>query len=321
MSDDRGRGAVPVQRLSPIAERYRRARQGAWVGIAANTALGGLKLAMGLVGGSVAVVSDAFHSFSDTASSLVLLIGLRQAEKPPDPGHPFGHQKAEPLAARLVASLLVLLAAGMIWHALGRATSPERPSPPETIALWACVISLVAKEALFQYKIRVADRTLSEAVRADAWHHRSDAFSSLAALIGVAAARFGGEAWRIADPLAGVAIALLVGAVGVKVFIRTTRDLMDAVPYVGIEKEVHRLAREVEGVLHTDDANVRKAGMQLLAELHVEVAPEISVRKGHDIASAVRDRIMTAFPQMAAVTVHVEPFFGEAGTDPEQGAR
>jgi len=305
------RAALPMKR-PPMAERYRQAKRGAWVGLTANTALGGLKVTLGLVAGSVAVISDGLHSFSDTVSSLILLLGLRKAEQPPDAGHPFGHHKAEPLAARLMAVLLVLLAAGMIWHALGHLLRPTAPAPPETLALWACIISLVAKEAMFQYKIRVAHRTLSEAVRTDAWHHRSDAFSSLVALIGVAAARFGGASWTAADPIAGIGIALVVGGVGLRAFVRTTHDLMDAVPYPGIDQEIHRLAREVPGVVHTDDANVRKAGMRLFAELHVEVDPDITVRAGHDIASAVRDHVLEAFPEMATVIVHVEPRFPDA---------
>lgn len=300
-------GPSPAPSAS-TAERYRQAKRGALVGVVVNTALGAAKIAMGVIGRSVAVISDGFHTLSDTLSSVVLLAGLRQAERPADARHPYGHHKAEPLAGRLMASLLVLFAVGILWHAGTHLFGGEPPAAPGALALWACVLSIVVKEGLFQYKVRVADRTFSEAVRVDAWHHRSDAFSSVAALAGVIAAKWGGGAWAVADPIAGVVIAAFIGYVGVRAFVQTTHDLMDGVPYVGVEDDLHRLAREVAGVRHTDDANVRKAGMQLFAEIHVEVDPRITVEAGHDIAGAVRDRIKRHFPQMQSVLVHIEPF-------------
>ena len=300
----------------PMSERYGSAKRSAVVGIAINGVLGAVKVAAGLVAGSVAVVSDGVDSFADVVTSFIVLIGVREAEKPPDPKHPYGHHKAEALAGRLVAGILILVAVGMIVAAVRHILDgPE--APPTAVAVWACLISIVVKESLFKYKHRVADETGSEAVRADAWNHRADVFSSIAALVGVVAAMMGGPAWHIADPIAAIFIALFVAWVGVGAFIRSTHDLMDAVPYLGIAQEIHRLAREVKGVHHTDDAQVRKAGMRLFTQIHVEVDPHITVEEGHAIATVVRDRILERFPHMADALVHIEPCFKALGLDEE----
>ncbi len=288
--------------------QYRRAARGAWVGIVGNLVLGVAKLAGGVLGTSTALVADALHSLSDSVSSVIVLWGLKSAGRPADKEHPFGHGKAEFVAARTVAILLIFIAMGLGYQAVTKILDPPEAVFPKPFTLWFVIASVVVKEGLFQYKIRLGRRVGSESLIADAWHHRSDAFSSLAALAGIAAAIVLGHEWRILDPIAALAIVGLLAAMGVKTFLRAGSALMDEAADEETAAAIRRAAVEVEGVEDLEKVMTRRSGLEIHAELHVEVDAEMPVGEAHDIATAVTARIRREVPGVTHVTVHVEPY-------------
>lgn len=288
------------------SDGHHQATRATWLGVVANLMLAAIKLVGGWLSRSAALVADGFHSLSDVVSSLIILVGLRIAAQPADEEHPYGHGKAEAIAGKLVSIILMALAVIMAWKSLSSIRG-EAPRPPESFALAIIILSIAVKEALFQYKVRLARMIGSTALLADAWHHRSDAISSLVALAGVAMTLLGGPAWHVMDHVAAVGIALIIFAVGVKVFREASSELLDGVIHGERVMAIVDTARCVEGVAGTEKVFVRKSGLDLYVDLHVEVDPDMTVRAAHAIASRVRDRVRDAHPTVKGVMVHIEP--------------
>ena len=291
------------------AKAYRQAAWGAWVGIVGNILLGGAKLVGGLLGTSSALVADAGHSLSDSASSVVVLWGLARARKPADEKHPFGHGKAEFMAARTVAAMLILIALVLGYQAIAKILHPPSETFPKTFTLWFVLASILIKEGMYQYKSRLGRRLKSESLLADAWHHRSDAFSSVCALAGISAALVLGHEWRILDPIAALAIVLIILGVGIKAFFRTGSALLDEAADSGTLAAIRRVALSVPGVRDTEKIMTRRSGLETHMELHVEVDPAMSVRDAHAVAQQVEQTIRREVPGATHVTVHIEPYY------------
>jgi len=288
---------------------YRQAAWGAWVGILGNVLLGAAKLVGGILGTSSALVADAGHSLSDSASSIVVLWGLRRAGKPADAEHPFGHGKAEFMAARTVAVMLILIALVLGYEAMAKILKPPPESFPKTFTLWFVLASILVKEGMYQYKYRLGRRLKSESLLADAWHHRSDAFSSVCALAGISAALVLGHEWRILDPLAALIIVLIILCVGIKAFFRTGSALLDEAADGETLAAIRRVAAAVPGVRDTEKLMTRRSGLETHMELHVEVDPAMSVRDAHAVAQEVEETIRRQVPGATHVTVHIEPYY------------
>lgn len=291
-------------RVSP--DPYKQGAFAAWVGIVGNVFLALVKLVAGFWGQSAAMVADGVHSFSDILSSVAVLVGMRVARQPPDREHPYGHGKAESVVAQAVSLFLVFLG-GMIFYNSIRGLSRPDYAVPKSYVLVVAAFSIAVKEGLFQYKNRLGRKLNSSSLQADAWHHRSDAFSSIAVLIGVALTVFGGPRFRIADDLAAMAVAGIIFYVGVRLLGKTSSELMDQAVDGPVVEEIERLASLIPGVERVEKLLVRKSGMEMMLDIHIEVDPALSVVEGHRIATRVKGDLMERISALKGALVHIEP--------------
>jgi cation diffusion facilitator family transporter len=288
---------------------YRKAKFATWVGIGGNILLALIKMIFGVLGNSTALLADGVHSLSDIGSSLVVLYGLNIASRPKDKDHPYGHGKAESLAARSVAGLLIILAGLIAYQALRRLFNIELLQPPARITLGVAFFSYLIKEWMFRYKFKLAKKLVSSSLLADAWHHRSDAWSSVVVLLGIGGAIIAGPRWRLLDPLAAIVVALIIGVIGINIFRKTTGELMDESASERLIKRLRNLTENTPGVLGVEKIYARKSGLDFLVDIHLEVDKNLSVENAHRIATNVKNKINQKIPQVSSVLVHIEPFY------------
>lgn len=263
------------------------------------------KLVAGWLGHSHALIADGVESLADLLSSVIVWRGLRIAAEPPDHDHPYGHGKAEPLAAALVSLMLIFAAAWIAWTSVLEILRPHESPAPFTLAVLLFVVLI--KETLFRWVWGQGTQIDSTAVRTDAWHHRSDAITSLCAAVGITVALVGGPAYAIADDIAALAAAGIIAWNGWRLW-RTARDeLMDAAPDEKVVAEIRAVAGAVAGVAAVEKCFVRKMGPSRFVDIHVEVAPEMTVCRAHEIAHEVKAALCRHRPEIADVLVHVEP--------------
>ncbi len=280
------------------------------VGGAVNVILVAFKFVAGIMGNSAAMIADAVHSLSDFITDIIVLAFVRISGKPQDKSHEYGHGKYETLALTLIGVALLAVA---IWILYGGATkiatwlNGGRLEAPGMLALWAALLSIVFKEAVYRYSIIKARQLKSPAVEANAWHHRSDALSSVGTALGIGGAIFLGQRWTVLDPLAS----LVVGAFIVKVSVHLLRDgigdLMEQSLPDEVEKEIILLVTSVPDVEEPHDLRTRRIGNHYAIELHILVDGDITLREAHDKASAVEDLLKSHYGQDTHVAVHVEP--------------
>jgi cation diffusion facilitator family transporter len=274
-------------------------------GILVNLSLALVKGVSGFVGHSYALIADAIESLTDVFSSFIVYFGLRVAMRPPDANHPYGHGKAEPMAAVLV-SVGLLGAAGLI--AIESIREIRRPHMmPATFTLFVLPIVVVAKELMFRFVNRVGIDIDSGAVKTDAWHHRSDAITSALAFIGIAIALWGGPGWESADDWAALLASGVIAFNAYLLLRPAVQELGDTVPTTKLNEGVKLIANSVPGVVETEKCFVRKMGFDYYVDLHVIVDGNLTVRRGHLIGHQVKDAIQSAYPRVANVLVHVEP--------------
>jgi len=295
--------------LSDAAEQVTTAT---WWSIVGNVVLSVVKFVVGHVANSAALVADGFHSLSDVVSSVVVLVGVAIAQKPADEEHPYGHGKAEVVAAKVVSIILLVVGGGTVYQGVVTIRHHVDHMPPGGLAALVAAVSVVVKEGLFQYKIRVGRRTGSQATIADAWHHRSDAFSSVVALAAIGASIIGGPVWSFVDDVGAVAIGAIIAWMGLVLFRASSSELLDCVVRGAPVQQVRRCGETVEGVERIEKVFVRKAGIDLLVDVHVHVDGDLTVREGHRIGHQVRRCVMDAMPAVKSVLVHVEPVDGAA---------
>lgn len=278
----------------------------ALVGAGVNVVLASVKIGAGILGHSYALIADGIESGLDVAGSLVIWGALKLAAKSPDADHPYGHGKAEPISALLVAGALCAVAVVLAGLSVREILLP-RGAPPSWGALVVLLVVIVIKEAMFQRVRAVGRRIGSTAVQADAVHHRSDAITSLAAFVGILIARVGGPGWESADSWAALFACGVIGVNGVRLLGPAVGEIMDAAPPSEIEGQVRRTAEGVEGVADVEKCRVRKMGLEYYVDLHVGVDGAISVADGHLIAHEVKDAVRASDARVADVLVHVEP--------------
>jgi cation diffusion facilitator family transporter len=298
-----------------VAELYRRSRRAALCGIALCLLLGLAKLLGGWFGHSSALISDGIHSFGDVLTLCVVWAALHFSERPPDPEHPYGHTRIEAVAGSNVALAVMISGLVIIYEAVQ--TVVNGYEEPRLYTLFIAGASALVKDGLYRYQRRIAQGTGSSAIMASAWDHRLDALSSLAVMVGVAVAHWGGPRWRLADPLAALAVAGVVLCAGANLFWSSLQELMDRQADPEILDAVRREALTVSGVLGVEKLFVRKTGLEYLVDIHVEVDPSLNVREGHAIAHAVKDRVMGQLMTMKDVLVHIEPSPLKKLTEPE----
>ena len=301
--------------MTETNERYTQGIRVTWIGMFGNLFLTALKAVAGVLAGSTALIADAFHSASDIAGSVVVLGGLKLASKPPDADHHYGHGKLEAVVAKLIAVLLVLTGAGIAWSAVTVLRTGEL-SIPGTLALAAAVLSILIKEGMYRYTIAVGRRINSTAVIADAWHHRTDALSSVAAVVGVAGARMG-VVWL--DPAAGLVVAVMIIRSGVKIYLDAVKELIDTAPPPEMVREIVDLALAVDGVKSIHEVKARYHGAAILVDMKLCVNPQVTVQDGHDIAKQAKRRVMDKLSQIENVLIHVNPCIGDSDkADPRE---
>ncbi|QQK79560.1 cation transporter [Salicibibacter cibi] len=292
--------------------RYKRVKHAAWIGIIVNIGLAIAKGIFGVLANSRALIADAAHSAADVVTSFAVLIGIRAAELPPDEDHPYGHGKAESITAIIVSVLLFIVGLEIALSTIGEMRGGNEA--PGTIALYVIIASIIVKEALFRLKVRIGKKYNSEAIITDAWHHRSDAISSIAALAGVGASILGSNFdiyWLLyGDLVAGVFVAGLVMIMAWKLGRETIHNALD---HVWHEEDTAGLKNKVlgiDGVLGIDEFHARQHGHYAIIDIKIVVDPEISVRAGHDIATDVKGLLMEE-ESVRNVLVHVNPYNDE----------
>ena len=274
-------------------------------GVILNGLLAALKFAGGILGNTYALIADGVESLADIVSSVLVWAGLRWASKPPDEDHPYGHGKAESLAALAIA---LFLFAATIWiavHAVREIVTPHRVPAPWTLLLLAGVVA--AKFFFARSLQRASGKAGSTALAAEAWHHGADAITSAAAFVGITIAVIGGPDYAAADDWAALIACGIVGYNGVRILGQALGDIMDLAVPADVENEVRAVAQGVNGVLGIDKCRVRRSGLSHLVDIHVEVNPRLSVREGHDIAGAVKHALLRASLRVTDVLVHIEP--------------
>lgn len=284
----------------------RRGIRSAQAGMLVNTVLAMTKLVAGLVGNSYALVADAVESTADVLSSLIVWGGLQVASRSPDERHPFGYGKAESLAAAVVALMLVGAAMGISWQAIGEIRTPHHTPAPWTLGVLVAVVGI---KALLSRRVHGVGTTIgSMAVKADAWHHMSDAATSAAAFVGISIALWGGPGWESADDWAALVASGIILFNGISMLRPAIADLLDEMPGADVVEPVRRAAEAVEGVLATEKLAVRKTGLTYRVTIHVQTDPEMPLRQAHIVSGKVKSAIRGAVPRVDSVLVHMEPY-------------
>ncbi|HEV2434485.1 MAG TPA: cation diffusion facilitator family transporter [Verrucomicrobiae bacterium] len=285
--------------------RLQRGLRATFTGMAVNVVLSGTKLTAGIAGHSHALVADAVESFADIFSSLIVWRGLVVAAAPADEDHPYGHGKAEPIASAIVAAMLLGAALWIAITAFGEIMKPHQSPAPFTLVVLVAVVAV--KEGLFRFVSREGRAVDSSAVKTDAWHHRSDAITSVAAGIGISVSLIGGKGFEAADDVAAIAAAGVIAWNGWHLLRPALNELMDTAPGHEVIDQIRQIAATTPGVDRVEKCFVRKVGYQYFVDMHVEVDPQMTVLHSHEIAHEVKDKIRDTMPSVNDVLVHIEP--------------
>jgi cation diffusion facilitator family transporter len=275
------------------------------IGIGVSAALAIVKGVAGLLGNSYALIADAIESATDIFTSTLLMFGLRWSVRPADEDHPYGHGKAEAAISIGIAFFLFAAAIVIVYKSIQNIVTPHKV--PEPYTLIVLVIVIITKEVLYRFVLRTAEESKSDAVRADAFHHRSDAITSAAAFIGIAIGIVGGEGYEVADDYAALFASVVILINAYLIFRPALGELLDEELDPKLNAEVKRLAAQVDQVLHVEKCLIRKMGMFKYADLHVWVDRSLTVVEGHEIAHRVKDHIIHHLPQFKDVLIHIEP--------------
>tara|TARA_Y100001001_G_C8001885_1_gene306584 strand:+ start:1175 stop:2074 length:900 start_codon:yes stop_codon:yes gene_type:complete len=273
--------------------------------IAGNITLALVKGAAGFFGNSYALIADAIESTTDIFSSALVLLGFKYAEKPPDENHPYGHGKIEPLITFIVVAFLVTSATIIAYESIQHIQTPHKVPEPWTLFVLTGII--IWKEISFQIVIRKSKQTQSSSLRADAWHHRSDAITSVMAFLGISIALIFGEGYETADDWAALLASGFILYNSYLIFRPALGEIMDEHQYDDLIEEIRQKSLEVEGILGTEKCFIRKSGMKYHVDLHAIVSGDISVEKGHWIAHALKDHLRKVIPNLGHVLIHIEP--------------
>ena len=268
-----------------------------------NLLLSIAQVLIGLIANSAALIADGIHSASDLISDIMVWVAARHAAQAPDKDHPYGHGRFETAATLGLGMLLAIVALGIVWNGFERLLDPDRPIPGQ-LALVVAAIGIAAKESLYWYTIAVARRLKSELLRANAWHHRSDAISSVVVLIGVGGAVIG---FSSMDALAAIIVGLMVAKIGWDLGWGAMTELVDTALSEDVVDTAKRVIMAVDGVRSVHMLRTRQHGAEASADVHVQVSPRLSVSEGHMISQAVEDRVIDHVEQITDVTVHIDP--------------
>lgn len=286
-------------------EKHQEAINTSYKSIIGNTVLAFAKGITGIFGNSYALIADAIESTTDVFSSILVLVGLKYSTKPPDENHPYGHGKAEPLVTFAVVGFLVISATVIAYESIQHIKTPHRV--PESYTLWVLGIIVVIKEIFYRFVSKKSRETQSTSLKADAWHHRSDAITSLMAFIGISIAVFMGKGYETADDWAALFASGFILYNAYLILRPALGEIMDEHLYEELVTEIKSEAEKTPGVVATEKCYVRKTGMAYFVDLHIIVDAQITVKKGHDIAHEVKDAVLEKIPEIIDILIHVEP--------------
>ncbi|MFA6564582.1 MAG: cation diffusion facilitator family transporter [Verrucomicrobiia bacterium] len=275
------------------------------IGIVTNFGLAIIKVVVGVVGNSYALIADGIESTTDIVSSFIVWSGLRIASRPPDADHPYGHGKAESIAGVIVAAALLGAATLIAWQSVGEIRNPH--GAPAWFTLVTLVLVIVVKETLFRFVNKTGQSLESTALKGDAWHHRSDALTSAAVFVGISVALIGGEGYEGADDWAALFACGIIAFNGIRLLRPALSEVMDGAVEAGVQEKIRAIAGGVSGVAAIEKCRVRKSGLGLCMDIHVEVDGRMTVTEGHDVAHRVKDALTASELRIADVVVHIEP--------------
>lgn len=294
----------------PVEEREKRITRVTLLGSVVNLVLSVGKVLAGVFGHSAAMIADGIHSISDLASDIVVLVFVRISSKGEDRDHEYGHGKFETLATLIMSLILIVVAAQLMAsgiRAIAGVLSGEAIPSPKYIALVAAVVSIVSKEWLYRYTVKAGNELDSPVVVANAWHHRSDALSSVGSLVGIAGAMFLGSKWTMLDPLASCCISIAIFVVAVKMAVPSLKELLDVSLPQDMEQKIIAVSSAVPGVMNVHGLKTRRNGPSIIMEAHIVVDPSITVVQAHNIATAVEDALKHSFGNETQISLHIEP--------------
>jgi len=274
-----------------------------------NILLAIVKIAAGILGNSYALVADGIESVSDVFSSILVLVGLRYAQKPADKNHPYGHGKIEPLVTFVIVGFLIASSLLIAYQSYQNILTPHQVPKAWTLLLLGGII--LWKELSYRIVLRNSKLTGSSSLKADAWHHRADAITSVAAFIGISIALCIGEGYETADDWAALLASGIILYNAYKIFRPALGEILDEDMYEDISLKIKEVAREVPGVMAIEKCHIRKTGMSYCVDIHLIVNGNITVKEGHDIAHKLKDTLQRQLPSIASVLIHVEPDYKE----------
>lgn len=276
-----------------------------WFSIAGNIFLAGVKGGAGFFGNSYALIADAIESTTDIFASILVLFGLKYANRPADKNHPYGHGRAETLITFVVVIFLVISATIIAVESIKHIQTPHEVPEPYTLIILGVIIAW--KEFSYRLVIKKSKETHSTALKADAWHHRSDAITSIAAFIGISIALFFGKGYEAADDIAALLASGIIIYNSYLIFRPALGEIMDEHLYDDLIEEIRTVSQQVAGIAGTEKCFVRKAGMKYHVDLHAIVNGDLTVRQGHDIAHQLKDHLRKEIPHLGHVLIHIEP--------------
>lgn len=302
---------TPPKTDDPVARaRYRLIRDNTLIGATINVALSIGKIAVGYIGQSQALIADGLHSLSDLVSDIIVLFAAKHGSKDADEDHPYGHGRIETFFTIIIGIFLIAVACGMIVDTVWRLTSPDKLLQPNLWTLITAAIGIGVKEWLYHYTKRVADQVQSALIHANAWHHRSDAISSIIVMIGI-----GGSMMGVVylDALAALGMAVMIIKIGWDICLQSFKELIDTALDPSRVRLIVDTIREIPGVRAVHTLRTRKMGHDALVDVHIQVAPKLSVSEGHYISDRVRHTLLETVDEVADVTVHIDPEDDETG--------
>lgn len=273
--------------------------------IITNLCLAMIKFITGILGNSYALIADAIESTTDVFASILILLGLKYANRPADKNHPYGHGRIEPLITFVVVGFLITSATIIAYESIHNINTPHQLPKGWTLIILGAII--IWKEISYQIVMKKSKETNSTALKADAWHHRSDAITSVAAFIGILIAVILGKGYENADDWAALLASFFILYNSYKIFRPALGEIMDEHNYDDLVLKIRNISKQVEGVIDTEKCFVRKSGLEYLVDLHVIVEGKISVSQGHKIAHKLKDTLILKIPQINNVLIHIEP--------------
>ena len=293
------------------SKRQKQIYKATLTGSFANAFLVVLKYIAGFMGNSTAMVADATHSLSDFATDIVVILFIRLSGRPKDSDHAYGHGKFETLATAIIGFVLILVGAGIFWESANKIYDYSNGIPikqPEMLALYAALISIAVKELLFWYTRSIGKTVKSDLVIANAWHHRSDALSSIGTAIGIGGAIIFGEKWAILDPIAAIIVSFFILKVAIKLMTPSMNDLLEKSLPADIRDQILKTVAETPGVSDPHNLRTRRIGTDFAIEVHVRVEPMMTVKEAHYINTEIENKLRRKYGSGTHIAIHTEPF-------------